>query len=83
MNRNCEYPGNPSPVGKPSITARLTALSKGKLEIHTGHGKEIGQTTAQRSFPGTKSNPTAATQKGGLTIHTGHGTEYGQVSSRG
>jgi len=82
MNRNCEYPGNPSPVGKPSITARKTATSKGTLPIHTGHGKEIGQTSAARSFTG-KAAANGATPKGGLPHHTGHGTEYGQVSSRG
>jgi hypothetical protein len=78
-----EFPGEHSPLGKPSIKARLTPLSKGKLEIHTGHGKEYGQTTAKTSYPGTKSNPTAATSKGGLTIHTGHGTEIGPTTSRG
>jgi hypothetical protein len=76
------FPGNPSPVGKPSITKRLTATSCGTLPIHTGHGKEIGPTQAERSFTG-KGHKSGATSKGGLTIHTGHGTEYGQTSSRG
>jgi PHP family Zn ribbon phosphoesterase len=83
MNRNCEFPGNPSPVGKPSIKTRLAATSKGKLAIHTGHGKEYGQVSAERSFTGKSGTSNGATPKGGLTIRTGHGTEYGQTSSRG
>jgi hypothetical protein len=76
------FPGNPSPVGKPSITVRHAATSKGKLECHTGHGTEIGPTQAARSFTG-KAAASGATSKGGLPHYTGHGTEYGQTSSRG
>jgi hypothetical protein len=77
------FPGNPSPAGKPSVTARLTPTSKGTLPIHTGHGTEYGQVCAKTSYPGTKSNPTAATSKGGLTVRSGHGTEIGPTTSRG
>lgn len=83
MNSNCEFPGNPSPLGKPSIKTRLAATPHGKLAIHTGHGKEYGQVSAERSFTGKASTNNGATPKGGLSIGGGHGTEYGQVSSRG
>jgi hypothetical protein len=84
MNRNCEFPGNPSPLGKPPIKAVLTATPKSKLAIHTGHGKEYAQVNAARSHTGGGNGlDNGATRKGGLTIGTGHGTEYGQVSSRG
>jgi len=84
MNRNCEFPGNPSPVGKPSVKTRLATTPKGKLAIHTGHGKEYGQTTAPRSHTGGGNGlANGATSKGGLSIGGGHGTEYGQTSSRG
>jgi len=77
-----EFPGNPSPVGKPSVKARLTATPCGTLPIHTGHGKEIGSTQAPRTFTG-KGYKSGATSKGGLTIGTGHGTEIGPTTSRG
>jgi hypothetical protein len=79
-----EFPGNTSPAGKPSVTARLTPTSRGTLAIHTGHGTGYAQTCAERTFPG-KSGAVknGATSKGGLTIHTGHGTEYSAVTSRG
>ena len=78
-----EFPGNPSPVGKPSVKVRQAATPCGKLDIHTGHGKEYGQKSAERSFTGKSSLNNGATPKGGLTVRSGHGTEYGQVSSRG
>jgi hypothetical protein len=77
-----EFPGNTSPVGKPSIKARLTATPCGTLPIHTGHGTGYAQTTAQTSYPG-KGSKSGATSKGGLTTRSGHGTGYGQESSRG
>jgi hypothetical protein len=78
-----EFPGNTSPVGKPSVKVRQAATPCGKLEIHTGHGKEYGQVSAERSFTGKSSTSNGATSKGGLSIGGGHGTEYGQTSSRG
>jgi len=80
--KGCEFPGNPAPVGKPSITARKVATSKGKLAIHTGHGTEIGPTQAERSFTG-KAAASGAVSKGGLPHYTGHGTEIGPTTSRG
>jgi hypothetical protein len=77
-----EFPGNPAPVGKPSITARKVAQSKGKLECYTGHGTEIGPTQAARTFTG-KAASSGATSKGGLPHYTGHGTEIGPTTSRG
>jgi hypothetical protein len=77
-----EAPMTTTPIGKPSVKARLTATPCGTLPIHTGHGKEIGPTVAPTSFPG-KGYKSGATSKGKLTIHTGHGTEIGPTTSRG
>jgi hypothetical protein len=77
-----EFPGNPSPAGKPSIKTRLAATPCGTLPIHTGHGKEIGPTQAPTTFSG-KGYKSGATSKGTLPIHTGHGTEIGPTTSRG
>lgn len=73
---------NPTPAGKPSVKARMSATPCGTLPIHTGHGKEYGQVSAPTSYPG-KGSKSGATSKGGLTIHTGHGTEIGPTTSRG
>jgi len=78
-----EFPGEHTPLGKPSIKARQTATSRGTLPIHTGHGTGYGQVCAERSFTGKSSLNNGATSKGGLTIHTGHGTEIGPTTSRG
>jgi len=69
---------NPSPVGKPSITARSSPTPHGKLSIRSGHGTGYAQETSKSSFTGGKHACKKFTD-----IHTGHGTEIGPTTSRG
>lgn len=76
-----DNPRNPSPVGKPSITARASVKSMGSLIPPRGsHGTEYGQTSAPTTTGGGKSGA-AAEQKGKLSIAPTPGGEYRQVCS--
>jgi hypothetical protein len=73
-----DFPGNPSPVGKPSINARKSVESKGGLTVRSGHGTGYAQESL--SFSGTGGG------KSGKKLcddHSGHGKEYGQETRRG
>jgi hypothetical protein len=66
-----EAPMNPSPAGKPSITARATATPKGKFDVRSGHGTEFAVETGKTSSSGGKPGGSKF-----VDIYSGHGTEY-------
>lgn len=74
-----DAPMNPSPVGKPSISARKSVESKGGLTVRSGHGTGYAQQTLSMTSKGGKGNP----GKKLCDDHSGHGTGYGQETRRG
>lgn len=73
-----DAPMNPSPVGKPSISARKSVDSKGKLTIRSGHGTGYAQDSLSMTSKGGGKNG-----KKLCDDHSGHGIGYGQVTDHG
>ena len=74
-----DAPMNPSPVGKPSISARKSVDSKGKLTIRSGHGTGYAQDSLSMTSKGGK----PPMGKKLCDDHSGHGTGYGQSTDHG
>lgn len=74
-----EFPMNPSPVGKPSVSKLTTPKAMGSFDVRPTRAPEFQQTSAPTSTS-SKAGAQAAS-KGKFNLSTTPGSEYRQVSS--